>query len=92
MATKRVLVEIDERVTDTEIRNLIAQVSAIADREGGLSANFVTKCALPLLPGQEIILGLRKGTNIDLIVHAKTNWTIPAGPLVGFFMVLPAKV
>lgn len=91
MGKKRVLVEVDDRVSDVEIKNLIAQVSAVADREKGFSANFATKCSVNLLAGQEIILGLRKGSNIDLITHVKTNWVIPAGPLVGFFLIIPVK-
>jgi len=44
-APKR-LVDIDERVTDTEIQQLMAKVRSIADREKGLPADFFTKVAV----------------------------------------------
>lgn len=89
MATKRVIVNIDTRITDQEIRELLAKCIAIADREKGLSANFFTKCSVTLLPGQEVLLALRQGDAFDPIVQTKTSWPIPAGPMVGFFLLIP---
>jgi len=91
MGTKKVLVDIDERVTDTEIQQLMAKVRSIADREKGLSADFFTKVAVTLMPGQEVILALRQGDMFDPIIRCKTNWKIPAGPLIGFLLILPIK-
>ncbi len=89
MATIRVLVEIPDKVTDTEIQQLMAKCVAIADRDKGLSANFFTKCAVTLMPGQEVILALRQGDMFDPILRCKTAFAIPVGPIVGFFLMLP---
>jgi hypothetical protein len=89
MEKKRVLVEINDKISDDEIRELMAKCIAIADRERGVSANFFTKCAVTLMPGQEVIVALRQGDAFDLIVQAKTSFAIPAGPMVGFFLLIP---
>jgi hypothetical protein len=91
MGTRRVLVEISDKVSDEEIKTIMGQAVAMADREKGLSANFFTKCAVTLLPGQEVILALRQGNQFDPIVRVKTQWPIPAGPMVGFFLLLPVS-
>jgi hypothetical protein len=85
-------VEIDDAVGEAEMREFMAKAIAIANRQKGFCQYFAIKAAVPVLAGTGMVLGLNSKGMIDVICQAQTQQTLPAGPLVGFYIILPAKV
>ncbi len=75
----------------TEIKELLAKLIAIADREKGLGGYVEGTSRSSLLPGLELILATRFGDTFDPIIRQQLQVTFPAGPFIAAMVVLPLR-
>lgn len=88
---QRVTVDIGGTTLPEEIKEIIARMIGVANREKGFAGTSNGVMHVALMPGLELVLGVRNGNNIDPLIRLQMQYAMPSGKFVAAFFFLPVN-